>query len=492
MSTEHFDVLIVGAGLSGIGTAYHLQSSCPTHTYTILEARDSLGGTWDLFRYPGIRSDSDMYTLGYRFRPWSEPEAIAEGPAILDYLHSTAREFGIDRRIRYRHRATHASWSSADARWTVEVDRPGGSTRFTCGFLYMCTGYYEYTGGYTPELPGMGRFAGVVVHPQEWPADLDHRGKRIVVIGSGATAVTLVPALAQNAAHVVMLQRSPTYIVSRPRMDPLAERLRRRVPMRLLYPLIRAKNVLLGMMFYSLARRKPGYTRELILKGVRAQLGPEYDVEKHFDPRYDPWDQRLCLVPDADLFAALRAGTASVVTGEIEAITESGVALRSGEHVPADVIVTATGLSMRLMGGLEIDVDGTPVEIASAMSYRGMMFGDVPNLAYAFGYTNASWTLKCELTARYVCRLLRYMERHGFVQCTPRRDPAVEARPAITFNSGYVQRALHRLPSQGTRKPWRMNQNYLLDLLDLKFSRLNDGTMEFRGAGTGSSEVGRG
>jgi cation diffusion facilitator CzcD-associated flavoprotein CzcO len=481
---EHVDVLIVGAGLSGVGAACHLRQKCPGKSFAILEGRGALGGTWDLFRYPGIRSDSDMYTLGYRFRPWGDAKAIADGPSILNYIRETAEEFGVDKLIRYGHRVRLASWSSEDALWTVEAETgPEKSVaRFTCNFLYLCTGYYDYDGGYTPEWPGFERFRGRIVHPQKWPEDLDYEGKRVAVIGSGATAVTLVPALAERAAHVTMLQRSPTYVVSRPSEDRIANRLRRHLPARAAYALTRWKNVLLGMFFYHLARRQPELFKRMVAKGVRHQLGEGYD-SRHFTPQYNPWDQRLCLVPDSDLFRALRDGRASVVTDHIESFTETGLQLKSGGHLDADIIVTATGLVLKIMSGLRLVVDGAPVEMSKRMAYKGMMYSDVPNLASALGYTNASWTLKCDLTAEYVCRLLNHMERHGYARCTPRvNDPAVKEEPIIDFTSGYVQRALHTLPRQGSKTPWKLHQNYVKDLSMLRYGRVEDGVMEFEAA----------
>lgn len=481
MVTEHFDVLIVGAGLSGIGAAYHLQTNCPGKTYAILEGREAIGGTWDLFRYPGIRSDSDMYTLGYSFKPWREAKSIADGPSILNYVRETARENGIDRHIRFNHQVKRALWSSADATWTVEaeVGPRKERVRLTCNFLFMCSGYYDYAGGYMPEFPGAERFQGRIIHPQQWPEDLDYGGRKVVVIGSGATAVTLVPEMAKTAGHVVMLQRSPTYVVSRPAEDAWANWLRARLPARLAYGLTRWRNVLFGMLFYNLARKKPEKTKARIIEMVRQQLGPGYDVETHFTPRYNPWDQRLCLVPDADLFEAIKAGQASVVTDQIETFTERGVKLRSGQELEADIIVAATGLKLQLLSGLEVVVDGRRIDMAKTMTYKGMMYGGVPNLASAFGYTNASWTLKCDLTCEYVCRLLHHMDRTGTRQCMPMPDPSVQEAPWLDFTSGYVQRAIDQFPKQGTRKPWKLHQNYALDLLALRFGSVDDGVMVF-------------
>lgn len=482
MMSEHVDVLIVGGGLSGIGAAYYLQTRCPIKRYTILEGRDEIGGTWDLFRYPGVRSDSDMYTLGYSFRPWRSGQALADGPSILRYIQETAKEYGIDQQIRFGHHMRRATWSSAEARWMIEAERGPGKepVQFTCNFLYMCSGYYDYAKGYTPEWPGVEQFSGRIVHPQHWPADLDYAGKRVVVIGSGATAVTLVPAMAEQAAHVTMLQRSPTYIVALPSQDAIANWMRRHLPDRLAHGLARWKTVLLGILFYNLTRWQPSAAKQALMRRVRKQLGPDYDIDTHFTPRYNPWDQRLCLAPNGDLFAAIRDGKASVATDEIETFTPTGLRLRSGETLLADVIVTATGLNMKLMSGIQLIVDGIPVDLPKTMSYKGMMYSDIPNLASAFGYINASWTLRCELTSQYVCRLLNYMEQRGYVQCIPRkRDPSITEVPAISFTSGYVQRASDKLPRQGSKRPWKVYQNYVLDLLTMRFGPLDDGTMEF-------------
>ena len=478
---EHVDVLVVGAGLSGISAGYHLQTFSPGKTYAILEGRRAMGGTWDLFRYPGVRSDSDMYTLGYRFRPWRNAKAIADGPSILEYIQETAQEYGVDKKIRYNHRVRRATWSSAQARWTVEVDTGAAETvNFTCGFMYLCTGYYDYEGGYTPKFEGVERFSGEILHPQKWPSDLDYAGKRVVVIGSGATAVTLVPAMAAKAEHVTMLQRSPTYVVTIPGKDKIATTLRKYLPDRTAYRLTRWKNVALTMGFYGLARVMPDFFKHMVESGVRHQLGDNYDV-KHFTPSYNPWDQRLCLVPDADLFKSIRSGKASVVTDQIDSFTEKGVSLKSGRTLDADIIVTATGLTVRLMAGLQLVVDDKPIDLSKTVAYKGMMFSDIPNLASAFGYTNASWTLKCDLTAAYVCKLLNYMDDRGFAQCTPRKtDPTMKEEPVLSFSSGYVQRALPFLPRQGSKKPWRVHQNYAMDTMIMRYGTVNDGTMQFK------------
>ena len=481
MDPSHLDVLIVGAGLSGIGAAYHLSTECPDKTYAILEGRDTLGGTWDLFRYPGIRSDSDMYTLGYSFRPWTNPKAIADGDAILSYVRDTAKEYGIDRKIRYGHKVVRAEWSSKDALWTVEARRASGdSVKITCRFLFICAGYYDYDNPYTPDFPGRDRFRGRVIHPQHWTADVDYAGKKVVVIGSGATAVTLVPELAKKAAHVTMLQRSPTYVVSLPERDAIANWMREHLPGKLAYSIARWKNVLLSMGFYNYCRRFPDRATRLIVSQVRHRLRGAADVDAHFTPSYRPWDQRLCFVPENDLFNSIVAGTASVATDHIESFTETGIKLRSGKELPADLIVTATGLTLKFLGGLQIAVDGQTIEPQKTMTYKGMMCSDVPNMALAIGYTNASWTLKCDLTSEYVCRLINYMDQHGYTTCCPRKnDPDLKEEPLIDFSSGYIQRAVDKLPRQGSAAPWKLYQNYVLDRIALKHGRLDDKAMEF-------------
>ncbi len=478
----HFDVLIIGAGLSGIGAACHLVRRRPKTTFAILEARNAIGGTWDLFRYPGIRSDSEMSTFGYAFRPWDDSKAIADGPSILRYLADTARAFGVDRHIRFGFKVVQASWRSKDASWTLDVEGTDGEKlAFSCSFVVFCTGYYEYEAGYMPGWPGMERFAGRVVHPQQWPEDLKYDDKRVVVIGSGATAVTIVPAMAPRAAQVVMLQRSPTYVVSRPAEEAIATRLKRRLPMRATHALTRWKNILLQMYLYRLSRRKPAAMRAQLLKLAQGELGPEFNATEFFNPRYDPWDQRMCIAPDGDLFAAMRAGRASIVNGEIETFTETGLRLTSGQEIEADLIVTATGLNVRLMGGVAIEVDGAPVDIASTTAYKGVMFSDIPNLASIFGYTNASWTLKSDLIAEHVCRLLSHMDRRGYAICTPRRgDAAIADEPTLPLTSGYIERAKHLLFKQGTKKPWRVNQNYALDVMAFRFGAIEDGVLEFK------------
>jgi len=476
MATE-FDVIVVGAGISGIAAGHYLRTECPDRSFAILEGRDAIGGTWDLFRYPGIRSDSDMFTLGFTFRPWTSDAAIAEGPAIRNYVQETAREEGLQDRIRFRHRVTAADWDSRTARWTVQVDAAGVPQTWRCRFLFFCSGYYDYARGHDPEFPGREQFAGRVVHPQHWPEDLDAAGKRIVVIGSGATAVTLIPALAQRAAHVTMVQRSPSYILAIPGRDAIGRGLQWLLPRRMAYRLIRWKNILLTTALYQLARRRPQAMRRWLVQQAHKASGVDL---QHLQPKYEPWDQRLCIVPDADLFTALRSGRASIATDQVAGYTPEGLRLASGAALPADIVITATGLKLQLFGGARLSVDGQPVQPAQSLSYKGMMLAGVPNLANAMGYTNASWTLKAELIARQVCRILRHMRSRGLDVVMPVHEGDTgETRPALDLQSGYIQRAAGVLPRQGDHTPWRIYQNYILDLLSLRLSRLADGALRF-------------
>lgn len=480
---EHLDVLVVGAGISGICMAYYLQTYCPQKRFILLEGRQAVGGTWDLFQYPGVRCDSDMYTLGYSFHPWQDARMIVDGPTIAQYIHETATMFGIDQKIRFNHRVQGISWSSANSQWTVEAVRgPEQETvSFTCNFLCMCTGYYDYEQGYTPIWPGIENFSGHLIHPQQWPRDLDYTGKRIVVIGSGATAVTLAPALAEQAAHVTILQRSPTYIVARPSSVDKTRGMHRVLPLGLARRLTRWRSILFGIYFYNLTRHRPAATKQRLLSLVRQHLGDDYDIDTHLTPSYNPWDQRLCLTPDGDFFAAIKAGKVSLVTDQIETFSEKGIKLRSGEELAADIIVTATGLTVKFLGGVQLAVDNEAMDMGKALIYRGSMYRDIPNLATIFGYLNASWTLKCELIAQRLCRVLNYMDRHSYTQCTPRLwDQAIAQEPMLVgLTSGYIQRARDAMPRQGSSNPWKLHQNYLRDVWSLRFSPVNDGTMEF-------------
>ena len=478
--SEHVDVLIVGAGLSGIGAAHQLQKAFPRRTYTILESRDAIGGTWDLFRYPGVRSDSDMMTLGYRFRPWTHEKAIADGPSILRYVRDTAAEAGIERHIRFGHRVVRAAWSTEDARWTVDAVHDGETVTLTASVLYLCSGYYHYDAGHTPEFPGIKKFGGTVVHPQRWPEDLDYTGKKVVVIGSGATAVTLVPAMADQASHVTMLQRSPTYIMSLPAEDVIANKLRGLIGPRRAYFVARWKNVLVSTFFYQLSRRRPKIVKSMLRKAAIKQLPPGYDVDTHFRPRYNPWDQRLCLVPDGDLFTAVRHGKASIVTDQVAGFTETGVRLESGAELTADIVVTATGLRLLALGGIDLSVDGRAVELPKTMAYKGMMLSDVPNFVFTIGYTNASWTLKADLVSEYTVRLLRHMDAHGYDQFVPRNDdPTVTEQPLLDFQAGYVLRSIDSFPKAGSRAPWQLGMSFAHDVVSLRHRPIDDGAMRF-------------
>ncbi len=483
--SQYVDVLIIGAGLSGVGAACHLQRQCPGTSYAILEGRESLGGTWDLFRYPGIRSDSDMYTMGYRFKPWRGGKVLADGPSIKAYIAETAAENGVEPHIRYRHKVLSAAWSSETATWSVEAQRTdiGEKVWFTCNILYVCAGYYSYKTGYAPEFPGADAFRGPIIHPQFWPEELDYSGKRVVIIGSGATAVTLVPAMAETAAHVVMLQRSPTYMASRPEYDTLGQWLEKLLPAKTAYALTRWKNIKLQRLIYRLSRIWPNLLKRLFVGAARRQLGPDYDVATNFTPRYNPWDERLCALPDNDLFHAVRSGKAEVVTDQIERFTQNGILLQSGRELAADIIVTATGLNLVMSGELEFSVDGEKVDLADTWTYKGIMFSDVPNLVNTFGYINSSWTLRADLISDFVCRLVNKLAASGMRQVTPRlreEDRDMPERPWVDdFSAGYFQRALHLLPKQGDREPWINCQNYTREKRLIGRAPLEDGVLTF-------------
>ncbi len=479
--TEHLDVLIIGAGISGVSAAWHLQDRCPSKTYAILERRENMGGTWDLFKYPGIRSDSDMFTLGFRFKPWTSDTSIAGGPAILEYIKEAASENGIDKHIRYNNRVVAADWSDADNVWTVTVETDGAQQKLTCSFLFACSGYYNYDEGYSPKFEGSEDFAGTIVHPQHWPEDLDYQGKKIVVIGSGATAVTLIPALIQNGAgHVTMLQRSPTYIGSLPEVDPIATQVNKYLPERAAHVVNRWKAIGYSTIQYQLARKFPNYFRKILRTMAVRRLPEGYDYDKHFSPSYKPWDQRVCVAPNGDLFKAIRKGTADVVTDTIERFTPEGIKLSSGEVLDADIIVTATGLNMQLLGGLVPTRNGEPIELTSLMTYKGLMFSGIPNFAITFGYTNASWTLKADLVSEFVCRVLNYMDENGFDNVVPEHPgDAVDELPFMDFSPGYFQRSMHLLPKSGSKAPWRLKQNYLLDLRLIRQGRVDEPSLHF-------------
>ena len=481
MSVEHRDVIIIGAGLSGIGAACHLTRNTPYKSYAILESREAMGGTWDLFRYPGIRSDSDMHTLGYSFKPWKHEQAIADGPAILSYIRETAQQYDIEQYIRYNQQVEHVSWDSVSATWTLTLKVSGQKDSImTCSFIYSCTGYYRYDKGYTPEFTGIDSFKGEIIHPQQWPENIDYGGKKVVVIGSGATAITLVPSMAKTAGHVTMLQRSPTYVVSRPSKDSFAAKLDRYLPDQLAYQLTRWKNVLSQMILYRMSKRRPDYIREKLIGWTQHWLGKDFDVATHFSPSYKPWDQRLCLVPNGDLFRSLRKGTSSVVTDHIDRFTELGIQLKSGKMLEADIVVTATGLELLAIGGMHIEVDGKHIDISDTVQYKGMMLSDVPNFFFATGYTNASWTLKCDLTSEYVCRLINYMDRKQQQRCVPRTgDMSFNRVMSIGLESGYIKRSIDKFPKEGAVAPWKLHQSYFLDLFQLRYGSLKSKHMEF-------------
>ena len=480
---DYVDVLIVGAGLSGIGAACYMKKRCPERSIMLLEARERMGGTWDLFRYPGIRSDSDMFTLGYAFKPWTEPKSLADGPSILRYIRETAAEYDVERHIHYQQRVVSADWDSNRARWTVTVQSgdAGDVRKIECNFLYSCSGYYRYDQGHVPEFKGQDSFTGRIVHAQHWPEDLDYEDKKVVVIGSGATAVTLVPELARKTAMTTMLQRSPSYIASVPGEDRMAVWLRKWLPETWVYNITRWKKVLLQMLTFNYARKRPEKAKAFLLGMVRKELGPEYDVAKHFTPRYNPWDERLCAVPDSDMFSAIRKKRAQVVTDHIDHFTADGIALESGDHLDADIIVLATGLNMLFMGGMALTVDGKKIVPAEHYVYRGMMLSDVPNFVQAFGYTNSSWTLKADLTAQYVCRMFKHMRRRNKQFVVPVLNAgSVTEEPMLDFTSGYIKRSIGAFPRQAEEKPWRVYQNYFLDIISLRFSSLTRTALRFR------------
>ncbi len=483
MSTIHFDTIIIGAGISGISAAYYMQTDCSTKTFTILEGRRNVGGTWDLFRYPGIRSDSDMYTFGFRFKPWINPKVIAPREDIMNYLEETITENGIDKHIRFEHKLLSASWSSKTALWSLTVQTPDSAnpTIFTCSFLSLCMGYYDYESGYTPDFLGKDNFKGTIIHPQKWDETLDYTNKKIVVIGSGATAVTLIPSLTKKAGHVTMLQRNPTYVVAQPDVDKLAVWINNTLPIKIAHKINRFRKILFQRFSYAFSRTFPELMKKVLRKKIIEELGSEYDIDKHFTPKYNPWDERLCLVPNGDLFEAIKSKKASVVTDHIERFTENGIKLISGEFLEADIIVTATGLNAQLFNNINFEVDGEQVDFARKVCYKSVMFDGIPNMTYAFGYTNASWTLKCDMTNQYTCRLINYMEENGFRQCMPiQNDPNMDLKPFLDFNPGYVMRVIDKLPKMGNKKPWKIEQNYFYDRKMFEKGSLDDGILAYK------------
>lgn len=482
---EHVDVLIIGAGLSGVGAAAQVRKRLPGTSVVVLESREAKGGTWDLFRYPGIRSDSDMFTFGYTWRPWDSDIALADGALIREYINTVAAEYDVDRLIRYRHRVIRAEWDSSSSRWTVtaSVGDPadGETVTMTANFIWSCAGYYKYEKGYQPAWPGMGDFAGDIVHPQHWPESLDYKDKHVVVIGSGATAVTLVPAMAPDAAHVTMLQRTPTYVITRPQRDPVARALaKRRVPKWAVYRIARWANILNAIGFYQFSMRWPERAKAFIRKDAKKRLPADFDIDRHFNPPYNPWEQRLCFVPNADLFRTISSGRASVVTDTIETFTPTGLTLTSGEELAADLVVTATGFEMQLpFGGVDFRIDDEPLNMHTRVGYKGMMLSGAPNMIFTLGYTNASWTLKADLVIDFVCRLIAYMDKHGFTRVMPVPDPSLTTTAAFPLKSGYVTRSAHLLPLEGDKRPWKLDQNYLVDQRVIRKGKINDGSLAF-------------
>jgi len=484
-SQSHFNVVVVGAGISGIGAGYHLQKQCPNKSFVILEGRERFGGTWDLFRYPGIRSDSDMHTMGYRFKPWIDEKFIADGSSILNYLEETIDENNLGNKIRYQHKVLTSSWSSSTSKWTLEVKNltSGLTENFTCNFLMMCGGYYNYDEGYSPHFENQEQFNGLIIHPQKWPDNLDYKNKKVVVIGSGATAVTIIPAMADQVEHITMLQRSPTYFMSAPDKDMIGNYFKKIFPQKTAYFLTRWKNILMGNYFYKRCVNNPEKVKEMLINGVRAHLGEDYDIDTHFTPKYKPWDERLCFVPNADMFEAMKSGKASVVTDHIDQFTETGIKLKSGEELTADIIIKATGLNLQFLNGIDVKVDNSQVNISEKLAYKGRMFNDIPNLACSFGYARASWTLGADLSSEYVCKLLNYMDKHGYDYCSPVIGKEVrEEGTYLNLSSGYVKRAIDRMPKQGSREPWKGNQSYLSDVTELRWGSITNDDLHFKTA----------
>lgn len=479
---QHFDIIIIGAGLSGIDAACHFSMNCPDKSYTIYEGRDNIGGTWDLFKYPGIRSDSDMHTFSYHFKPWTYNKTIADASTILEYLQETVAEYKIEDKINFNHFMTDMSWSSKTKLWTVTGtnQKTNQEIKSTCNFLMLCTGYYDYENGYTPDFKGLNHYKGQFIHPQKWTTDIDYGNKEVIVIGSGATAVTLIPAMAERTKHITMLQRSPSYILSRPLYDPFAKWVNRLLPKKAAHFLARWKNILLNMYVYWMSRRKPKAIRKFVKAEMKKVLGSEYDIETHFNPKYNPWDERLCAVPDNDLFHTIKDGKCSIVTDHIDTFTENGILLQSGKELKADIIISATGLIIKMAGGMTIKVDEQEQNLGELINYKGLMIENIPNMVAISGYTNASWTLKADLVCAYTCRLLKYMDKNGYQSCVPKLDDEnIETKPVIDFSSGYIQRALDKLPKQGNQFPWKLHQNYIKDMIILKYKKINDGHLVF-------------
>jgi monooxygenase len=482
-SNTHFDVIIIGAGLSGIGAACHLKRNCPNKTFAMLEGRSNIGGTWDLFKYPGIRSDSDMHTFAYSFKPWTYDKTISDGATIMKYLNETIDDYELRKHIKYNHWISEVFWSSDEDKWTVKGKNNESNEviQLSCNFLISCTGYYDYDEGYTPDFKGLENYKGQFVHPQKWTNDIEYENKEVIIIGSGATAVTLLPTMAEKTKHITMLQRSPTYMMSLPEHDKFSKVVKRWLPSKIAHFLARWKHVLGQIYFYKISKKKPKEVRYFIKKEIRKVLGEDYDVETHFNPKYNPWDQRICAVVDNDLFDAINEGKCTIVTDYIDSFTEKGILLQSGKELEADLVVSATGLKIKFVGGINIKVDGKTIDPSDLVNYKGMMLQDVPNMAMIAGYTNASWTLKSDLVGEYICRLLHHMDKKGLTSCTPTlSDNNVITEPASDLASGYIQRALDELPKQGDKYPWKLNQNYIKDMIALRFKSIDDGYLVFK------------